>query len=95
MYIKEKKLNVCFSTGGSRDLWNELQKVLSALETSSGHGRKMLRLQTQDSERVQAHHLSAGRESWVQAIQVLIQPLAVACIYSAASDLPQALISVI
>ncbi|KAG1928541.1 hypothetical protein F2P79_023603 [Pimephales promelas] len=57
--------------GGSSDLWNDLQKVLSALETSSGHGRKMLRLQTQNSEIVQAHHLSAARESWVKATQVL------------------------
>jgi len=86
---------MCFSAGGSSDLWNDLQKVLSALETSSGHGRKMLRLQTQNSEIVQAHHLSAARESWVKATQVLIQPLAVAFMYSTASELPQALISVI
>ncbi|XP_067287746.1 colorectal mutant cancer protein [Pseudorasbora parva] len=64
--------NVCRdSEGGSSELWSELQNVLSALEISSGRGRKMLRLQTQNSERIQAHHLSAARESWVQATQVL------------------------
>ncbi|XP_056122472.1 colorectal mutant cancer protein isoform X2 [Rhinichthys klamathensis goyatoka] len=67
--VETKTKNI--SEGGSSDLWNELQKVLSALEISSGHGRKMLRLQTQNSERVQAHHVSAGRESWVKATQVL------------------------
>ncbi|XP_039523322.1 colorectal mutant cancer protein isoform X2 [Pimephales promelas] len=70
--VETKTKNICRdSEGGSSDLWNDLQKVLSALETSSGHGRKMLRLQTQNSEIVQAHHLSAARESWVKATQVL------------------------
>ncbi|XP_051768624.1 colorectal mutant cancer protein isoform X1 [Ctenopharyngodon idella] len=59
------------SEGGSSELWVELQQVLSALETSSGQGRKMLRLQTQNAETIQAKHLSAARESWVQATQVL------------------------
>lgn len=52
----------------------ELQKVLSALEASSGQGRNMLRLQTQNAETIRAEHLSAARESWVQATQVLILP---------------------
>lgn len=62
-------LNV--STGGSSEPWYELQQVLSALETSSGQGRKMLKLQTQN-ETIQANHLSAARETWVHATQVLM-----------------------
>lgn len=63
-------LNV--STGGSSEPWYELQHVLSALETSSGQGRKMLKLQTQNAETIQANHLSAARETWVHATQVLM-----------------------
>ncbi|XP_067244670.1 colorectal mutant cancer protein isoform X3 [Chanodichthys erythropterus] len=70
--VEPKTKNVCRdSEGGSSELWIELQKVLSAIETSSGQGRKMLRLQTQNAETIQAKHLSAARESWVQATQVL------------------------
>uniref|UniRef100_A0A9J7YRT1 Usher syndrome 1C binding protein 1 n=1 Tax=Cyprinus carpio carpio TaxID=630221 RepID=A0A9J7YRT1_CYPCA len=71
--VMSKTKNVCRdSEGGSSELWNELQKVLSALETSSGQGRKMLfRLQTQNAETIQAKHLSTARESWVRATQVL------------------------
>ncbi|XP_016417258.1 colorectal mutant cancer protein-like isoform X2 [Sinocyclocheilus rhinocerous] len=70
--VESKTKDVCRdSEGGSSELWNELQKVLSALEASSGQGRKMLRLHTQNAERIQAKHLSAARESWVQATQVL------------------------
>lgn len=75
IYIKRKKQKneiTVFPAGGSSELWIELQKVLSAIETSSGQGRKMLRLQTQNAETIQAEHLSAARESWVQATQVLI-----------------------
>nr|XP_055039336.1 colorectal mutant cancer protein isoform X2 [Misgurnus anguillicaudatus] len=59
------------SEGGSSDPWTELQQILVALETSSGQGRKMHNLQTQDAERVQANHLSAAQETWVHATQVL------------------------
>lgn len=59
------------SEGGSSELWNRLQTLLSALETSSGQGKKMLRLQTHNVEAISAKHLSAARESWVQATQVL------------------------
>ncbi|XP_026131632.1 colorectal mutant cancer protein-like isoform X2 [Carassius auratus] len=71
--VESKTKTVCRdSEGGGSEQWNELQKVLSALETSSGQGRKMLfRLQTQNAETIQAKHLSAARESWVQATQVL------------------------
>ncbi|XP_016331983.1 colorectal mutant cancer protein isoform X2 [Sinocyclocheilus anshuiensis] len=70
--VESKTKDVCRdSEGGSSELWNELQKVLSALEASSGQGRKMLRLHTQNAETMQAKHLSAARESWVQATQVL------------------------
>ncbi|XP_052466201.1 colorectal mutant cancer protein isoform X1 [Carassius gibelio] len=64
--------NVCRDTeGGSSELWQELQRVVSALEASSGQGRNMLRPQTQDAETIRAKHLSAARERWVQATQVL------------------------
>ncbi|XP_050978771.1 colorectal mutant cancer protein isoform X1 [Labeo rohita] len=70
--VESKTKNACRdSEGGSSELWMELQKVLSALEASSGQGRNMLRLQTQNAETIRAEHLSAARESWVQATQVL------------------------
>ncbi|KAL1265466.1 hypothetical protein QQF64_003493 [Cirrhinus molitorella] len=70
--VESKTKNVCRdSEGGSSELWKELQEVLSALEASSGQGRNMLRLQTQNAETIQAAHLCAARESWVQATQVL------------------------
>uniref|UniRef100_A0A8C1JFN8 Usher syndrome 1C binding protein 1 n=1 Tax=Cyprinus carpio TaxID=7962 RepID=A0A8C1JFN8_CYPCA len=70
--VESKTKNICRdSEGGSSELWKELQKVLSALEDSSGQGRNMLRLQTQNAESIRAKHLSAARESWVQATQVL------------------------
>ncbi|XP_051957855.1 harmonin-binding protein USHBP1 [Xyrauchen texanus] len=69
--LESETKRVCKDTkGGSSELWNELQKIISVLETSCGQGRKML-WQTQNSERIQANHLSAARESWVQTTQVL------------------------
>ncbi|XP_056324412.1 colorectal mutant cancer protein [Danio aesculapii] len=59
------------SEGGCSGLWSRLQTLLSALETSSGEGKKMLKLQTHNVEAISAKHLSAARESWVQATQVL------------------------
>ncbi|KAI7795461.1 putative colorectal mutant cancer protein-like, partial [Triplophysa rosa] len=67
----ETKKNPKTSEGGSSELWYELQQVIFALETSSGQGRKMLKLQTHNAERIQANHLSAARETWVHATQVL------------------------
>ncbi|XP_043108529.1 colorectal mutant cancer protein isoform X2 [Puntigrus tetrazona] len=76
--VKSKTENVCRDSDGlvvnhrgSSELCNELQRVISALETSSGQGRKMLKLQTLNAETVRAEHLSAARESWVRATQVL------------------------
>ncbi|TRZ01414.1 hypothetical protein DNTS_015152, partial [Danionella cerebrum] len=58
--------------GGSTELWNQLQSVLSSLESSTGRGRQN-ELQSNNVEMIQATHLSAARESWVQATQVLVE----------------------
>lgn len=68
----KKTENINVSSGGSSELWHDLQKVLFALETSSCQGRKMFKLQTHNAERIQANHLSAARETWVHATQVLM-----------------------
>ncbi|XP_036443118.1 colorectal mutant cancer protein isoform X1 [Colossoma macropomum] len=59
------------SEGGSGELWIRLQQVLSSLESSASRGRTLVEPYVHDDGKTQAEHITAARESWVQATQVL------------------------
>ncbi|XP_072517296.1 colorectal mutant cancer protein [Salminus brasiliensis] len=59
------------SEGGSGELWTQLQQVLSSLEFSASRGRTLVIPQIHNDGKTQAEHITAARESWVQATQVL------------------------
>ncbi|KAL7867238.1 hypothetical protein AOLI_G00150520 [Acnodon oligacanthus] len=57
--------------GGSEELWTRLQQVLSSLESSATRGRTLVEPYVHDDGKTQAEHITAARESWVQATEVL------------------------
>lgn len=57
--------------GGSGELWTKLQQVLSTLESSASRGRKLVAPHIHDDEKTQEEHITAARDTWVQATQVL------------------------
>ncbi|XP_015458794.3 colorectal mutant cancer protein isoform X1 [Astyanax mexicanus] len=57
--------------GGSGEPWTELQQVMSSLESSASRGRTLVIPQIHQDGKTQAEHITAARESWVQATQVL------------------------
>ncbi|KAF5910010.1 colorectal mutant cancer protein-like isoform X1 [Clarias magur] len=59
------------ATGCSGELWSKLQQVLSTLESSASRGRKLVSPHIQDDEKTQEEHITAARDTWVQATQVL------------------------
>ncbi|XP_066503795.1 colorectal mutant cancer protein isoform X2 [Hoplias malabaricus] len=59
------------SEGGSGELWTRLQEVMSSLESSASRGRLLVSPHVHNDGKTQAEHITAARESWVQATQVL------------------------
>ncbi|KAM9461392.1 uncharacterized protein ushbp1 isoform 1-T1 [Clarias gariepinus] len=59
------------ATECSGELWSKLQQVLSTLESSASRGRKLVSPHIQDDEKTQEEHITAARDTWVQATQVL------------------------
>ncbi|XP_015221104.1 colorectal mutant cancer protein isoform X2 [Lepisosteus oculatus] len=57
--------------GGSAELWEEMQRILTALETSVHSRRTWADPSTACDEEKHAEHLRAARESWVQVTKVL------------------------
>ncbi|KAI4904236.1 hypothetical protein NFI96_031765 [Prochilodus magdalenae] len=57
--------------GGSGELWTRLQQVLSSLESSASRGRTLVGPYVHYDGKTQAEHITAARESWVKATQVL------------------------
>ncbi|KAM6962604.1 colorectal mutant cancer protein [Aplochiton taeniatus] len=57
--------------GSSGETWTELQGVLSALEDSIRKRRTWANPSTASDQNKQAEHITAARESWVLATQVL------------------------
>ncbi|KAG7327627.1 hypothetical protein KOW79_009233 [Hemibagrus wyckioides] len=58
--------------GCSAELWTKLQQVLSTLESSAVRGRKLVAPHVHHDEKGQEEeHISAARNTWVQATQVL------------------------
>ncbi|MBN3317129.1 CRCM protein, partial [Atractosteus spatula] len=64
---------LCFNIprGGSAELWEEMQRILTALETSVHSRRTWADPGTTCDEEKHAEHLRAARESWVQVTKVL------------------------
>ncbi|XP_035379058.1 colorectal mutant cancer protein isoform X2 [Electrophorus electricus] len=61
----------CPTTGGSEELWPKLQQVLSTLEYSARKGRMLVGQHLHNDGKTQTEHITAARETWVQATQVL------------------------
>uniref|UniRef100_W5M4V8 Usher syndrome 1C binding protein 1 n=1 Tax=Lepisosteus oculatus TaxID=7918 RepID=W5M4V8_LEPOC len=59
------------SESGSAELWEEMQRILTALETSVHSRRTWADPSTACDEEKHAEHLRAARESWVQVTKVL------------------------
>ncbi|KAK3533034.1 hypothetical protein QTP70_006220 [Hemibagrus guttatus] len=55
----------------SAELWTKLQQVLSTLESSAIRGRKLVVPHVHHDEKAQEEHISAARNTWVRATQVL------------------------
>ncbi|TSM94644.1 Usher syndrome type-1C protein-binding protein 1 [Bagarius yarrelli] len=56
----------------SADLWTKLQQVLSSLESSAVRGRKLVAPYVQNDEKAHEKHLTAARDTWVQATECKI-----------------------
>ncbi|XP_046713834.1 colorectal mutant cancer protein isoform X3 [Silurus meridionalis] len=57
--------------GSSGEIWTKLQQVLSTLESSASRRRKLVAPHIQDDDKTQEVHITAARDIWVQATQVL------------------------
>ncbi|KAI5101639.1 Usher syndrome type-1C protein-binding protein 1, partial [Silurus meridionalis] len=56
---------------GIGEIWTKLQQVLSTLESSASRRRKLVAPHIQDDDKTQEVHITAARDIWVQATQVL------------------------
>lgn len=65
----------CLATGCGGELWTKLQHVLSTLESSAGRGRKLVAPYIHEDEKTQEEHITAARDTWVQATQVRFSPI--------------------
>ncbi|XP_076880538.1 uncharacterized protein ushbp1 [Brachyhypopomus gauderio] len=59
------------SEGGREDLWSEVQQALSTLEDSARKGRMFVGRHLHNDGKTQTEHITAARETWVQATHVL------------------------
>ncbi|XP_027025916.2 colorectal mutant cancer protein [Tachysurus fulvidraco] len=57
----------------SAELWTKLQEVLFTLESSAVRGRKLVAPYVHDDQKAQEEHISAARNTWVHATQILVE----------------------